>query len=292
MNMDERLRITFTFFFLFPIQFFHLLAASLPTVTPFYITDAPYMHRRAASTNPSQRYLAIPRLMSYHPSHAHSPSNSNTLFLSLIDIFRPRKARLRATFFCLFSLIIITTYVCLVSPRALSPGHPYHSKLGRLDESWRKFAPNLPTIPRSRPSSSALPDILLSPEQELSALTAFMAALPQNVIPTNIDPAQPIDPQLVLDFDTRSPQAEQEMDDLVIDVWIGNPVVLFSKVREHPALISLRFDLLSHHGQFHSSVSRELKSILSAMDLQPPPTIFDVDQRGMCFMPIEISLNS
>jgi hypothetical protein len=72
---------------------------------------------------------------------------------------------------------------------------------------------------------------LLSPEQELSALTAFMAALPQNVIPTNIDPTQPIDPQLVLDFDTRSPQAEQEIDDLVIDVWMGNPVVLFSKVR-------------------------------------------------------------
>jgi hypothetical protein len=63
-----------------------------------------------------------------------------------------------------------------------------------------------------------------------------MAALPQNVIPTNIDPAQPIDPQLVLDFDTRTPQAEKEIDDLVIDVWISNPVVLFSKVREHPPL--------------------------------------------------------
>ena len=190
------------------------------------------MHRRTASATPSQRYLAIPRLMGYYPPHPHhGPSHSNSLFLSLIDIFRPRKARLRATFFCLISLIIITTYVCFVSPPALSPGHPYHSKLARLDESWRKFAPNLPALPRSRLSSSALPDILLSPEQELSALTAFMAALPQNVIPTNIDPTQPIDPQLVLDFDTRSPQAEQEIDDLVIDVWMGNPVVLFSKVR-------------------------------------------------------------
>src|SRR5712691_1369212 len=174
------------------------------------------MHRRSSSTAPSQRYLTIPRPMSYYPSHGHGPAHATkSLFLSLIDVFRPRKARLRATFFCLFSLIIVTTYVCLVSPPALSPGHPYHSKLARLDESWRKFAPNLPTLPQSRLSSSAQPDILLSPEQELSALTAFMAALPQNVIPTNIDPARPIDPQLVLDFDTRSPQAEQEIDDLV-----------------------------------------------------------------------------
>jgi hypothetical protein len=71
---------------------------------------------------------------------------------------------------------------------------------------------------------------LLSPEQELGALTAFMAALPQNVIPSNIDPSRPIDPQLVLDFDTRSPEAVDEIDDVVLGVWMNNPVVLFSKV--------------------------------------------------------------
>jgi len=219
------------------------------------------MHRRATSAATSQRYVPIPRPMGHYPPIGHGPVPSNkSLFLTLTDILRPRKARLRATFFCLFSLIIVTTYVCLVSPPALSPGHPYRSKLARLDESWRKFAPNLPILPGSRLASSALPDISLSPEQELCALTAFMAALPQNVIPTNIDPAQSLDPQLVLDFDTRTPEAEKEIDDLVIDVWINNPVVLFSK--------------------FHSSVSRELKSILTAMDLNPPPTIFDVDERA------------
>jgi hypothetical protein len=157
----------------------------------------------------------------------------------------------------------------------------------------------LPTLPLSRlassssSSSSVLPDISLSPEQELSALTAFMAALPQNVIPTNIDPAQPIDPQLVLDFDTRSPQAEQEIDDLVIDVWIGNPVVLFSKVTSTPRpppLFILACVALTYHGQLHSSASRELKSILSDMDLQPPPTIFDVDQRGTPSVPMRRNL--
>jgi len=71
---------------------------------------------------------------------------------------------------------------------------------------------------------------LLSPEQELGALTAFMAALPQNVIPSNIDPSRPLDPQLVLDFDTRGPQAENEIDNVVAGAWMNNPVVLFSKV--------------------------------------------------------------
>jgi len=71
---------------------------------------------------------------------------------------------------------------------------------------------------------------LLSPEQELGALTAFMAALPQNVIPSNIDPSRPLDPQLVLDFDTRGPQSENEIDNVVAGAWMNNPVVLFSKV--------------------------------------------------------------
>jgi hypothetical protein len=93
-------------------------------------------------------------------------------------------------------------------------------------------------IPRPAHLALSRPDVSLSPEQELGALTAFMAALPQNVIPSNIDPSKPIDPQLVLDFDTRSPQAENEIDNLVIDVWLSNPVVLFAKVRD--ALGSLR----------------------------------------------------
>jgi hypothetical protein len=101
---------------------------------------------------------------------------------------------------------------------------------------------------------------VLSPEQELGAVTAFMAALPQNVIPTDIDPTQPIDPQLVLDFDTRSPRAEEEVDNVVTDVWLRNPVVVFSKTV--------------------SPVSRELKSILDALKLKQSPTIFGVDQRA------------
>ena len=245
------------------------------------------MHRRAASHRHGSTTMSLDT-GHYTPYGPASPSASKkTLFLYLIDFLRPRKTRLRATFLCLFSLIVLTTYVCLVSPPAFSrddPLHPYRSKLSLLDDSWRKFAPNLPTIPRPAYIALSRPDVSLSPEQELGALTAFMAALPQNVIPTNIDPAKPVDPQLVLDFDTRSPQAEKEVDSLVIDVWLSNPVVLFSKVRDISHSTRVHFCLTSFppSRQFHSSVSRELKSILKAMDINPPPTIFDVDQRGLC----------
>ncbi|KAI0247292.1 hypothetical protein BJV78DRAFT_1276947 [Lactifluus subvellereus] len=200
----------------------------------------------------------FPSLASLNPAPTTNPS----IFVTLLEFFHPRKSRQRATFLCLVSLVIVTTYICLVSPPALSPGYGPHShhrtKLAHAEDTWRKLAAKLPVNPAGHIYQHR-PDISLSPEQELGAVTAFMAALPQNVIPTDIDPTQPIDPQLVLDFDTRGPQAEEEVADVVTDVWIRNPLVVFSKVP--------------------SAVSRELKSILQAMNLKPAPTIFDVDQR-------------
>ena len=61
-------------------------------------------------------------------------------------------------------------------------------------------------------------------------MTSFLASLPQNAIPSFVDPSRPIDPQLVLDFDTRSPRAADEVRAIVEDVWTQNPVVLFAKV--------------------------------------------------------------
>jgi hypothetical protein len=200
---------------------------------------------------------------SHGPAQPSASAPNKTLFLYLIDVLRPRKSRLRATFLCLFSLIILTTHVCLFSPPGLgfSPGHPLHpyrSKLNLIEESWRKYAPNLPMIPRPAHLALSRPDVSLSPEQELGALTAFMAALPQNVIPSNIDPSKPIDPQLVLDFDTRSPQAENEIDNLVIDVWLSNPVVLFAKVWDARTLGSraFLFDPFSFPSHHDSSIQR------------------------------------
>ena len=188
------------------------------------------MHRRTAS----QRQSGMPHPLGPHLSH-FGPSSSTGFLAGFIDLFFPRKSRQRATILCLFSLVILTTYVCLVSPPALVPGHPPHPPHRPphhpgAEDAWRQLVENLP-----RPSPDNFhkhrPEIVLSPEQELGAITAFMAALPQNVIPTDIDPTQPIDPQLVLDFDTRSPRAEEEVANIVSDVWLRNPVVVFAKVK-------------------------------------------------------------
>ncbi|TFY69901.1 hypothetical protein EVJ58_g137 [Rhodofomes roseus] len=95
--------------------------------------------------------------------------------------------------------------------------------------------------------------------EELAAVSSFIASLPQNVIPGTVDPSQPIDPQLVLDFDTMAAHAAEEVDAVVKDVWAQHPVMLYSK--------------------FYSPVSRELKQILSDLYLRPAPTIVEVDQR-------------
>lgn len=97
-----------------------------------------------------------------------------------------------------------------------------HSRLFRLpaDYQWKL-----------KPSTAERPQVQLNESQELAAVSSFLASLPQNVIPPFVDPSRPIDPQLVLDFDTRSPRAADGVQEIVEDVWTRNPVILFSKVR-------------------------------------------------------------
>jgi len=103
------------------------------------------------------------------------------------------------------------------------------------------------------------PPLDLSPSEELAALSAFIAALPHNVLPTAVDPNTPLDPQLVLDFDPRSESARDEVERLVEEVWSRFPVMLYTKL--------------------HSSDSREVRYLLANMNLNPAPLIVEVDQR-------------
>jgi hypothetical protein len=83
----------------------------------------------------------------------------------------------------------------------------FNHKPPHLQDTWRKLATKVPLSPHGhRPPP--WPDASPTPEQELSALTAFMVALPQNILPTDIDPSRLINPQLVLDFDTPKLPAE------------------------------------------------------------------------------------
>lgn len=191
---------------------------------------------------------------------------------------KPKHFWQRTTFFALFTLVAVSLYVILVSQPSLSPiSMPQGSdksftgiaaqRLTRLSEKAHRLA----AVHRKRPqgtttstsevdsATDTLPPLQLTPEQELAALTAFLASLPQNVIPSNIDPSKPIDPELVLDFDTRSPQALTEVAQLEHDAWVRYPVVLYSKM--------------------HSPLSRDLEKIILDLNLLPGPAIIPVEYR-------------
>ncbi|KAG0707113.1 hypothetical protein DFH29DRAFT_76295 [Suillus ampliporus] len=185
-----------------------------------------------------------------------------------------RKPKHRTTSLALFGLIAVSFYIFFVArpsldlaPIALRSdalGHagthgshpqdkdssPPSSRLFRLPSNTHR---------KTVVSNTNRPQVQLDELQELAAVAAFLAALPQNMIPRSIDPTQPIDPQLVLDFDTRSPRAADEVNQIVEDVWSRYPVMLFTKL---------------HHAN-----SREIKRMITNMDLRPSPAIFEVDQR-------------
>ena len=132
---------------------------------------------------------------------------------------------LRTTFLALFALLAISVYVLFfvaAPPSAVS--EPLSADAFRLAALRHK------TKAHSE-SYGNHPQITLDPAQELAAVSSFIISLPQNVLPSFVDPSRPIDPQLVLDFDTRGPNAAEEVQAVVSDVWTRSPVVLYSKVR-------------------------------------------------------------
>ncbi|KAG1751375.1 uncharacterized protein EDB91DRAFT_1195985 [Suillus paluster] len=180
-----------------------------------------------------------------------------------------RKSKHRTTSLALFGLIAVSFYIFFVARPSLElapialrsdlkhagshvqekDSPPPSSRLFRLP----------PNTQRKTVSNANRPQVQLDELQELAAVAAFVVALPQNMIPRSIDPTQPIDPQLVLDFDTRSPRAADEVNQIVEDVWSRYPVMLFTKL---------------HHAN-----SREIRNMILNMDLRPSPAIFEVDQR-------------
>ncbi|ODO10777.1 hypothetical protein I350_01375 [Cryptococcus amylolentus CBS 6273] len=95
-------------------------------------------------------------------------------------------------------------------------------------------------------------------EQEFAALMSFVTATTSNVI-THTDPALPLDPSLVLDFDPASPRARADLELVQSEINTLYPLVLFGKMRDP------RY--------------RKLKSLLSQVKISPPPLVIEVDQR-------------
>ena len=210
--------------------------------------------------------MTLPRIDSRSPLQASSSfsdhklsSSSSASFLpaALLSALHPRKAKYRTTFVGLLFVVFLSTYIFLIHGTSLSPAlslrradPPVANQLDVARESIQNSrvrpdaAPVAPAAPvvhkhdvpafhkgKGRHRLNQRPALKLNSEEELAAISFFIASLPQNVIPPTVDPAQPIDPQLVLDFDTRSSRAPDEVKHLVGEVWSRNPVFVYSKVR-------------------------------------------------------------
>ncbi|KAJ7782399.1 hypothetical protein DFH07DRAFT_322467 [Mycena maculata] len=201
-------------------------------------------------------------LRSQASSH-HRSTSSISLPFTVMSGLNPKRNRHRTTFLALLALLSLSAYVfCSQFPVSLSPVYRVHKDTLATDQAalaveatWHS---RLEAAKKHKSYAGRKP-ITLTPAQELAAVSSFLASLPQNVIPLSVDPSLPIDPELVLDFDTRSPHAMEEVERVVDDVWSQNPVMLYSKL--------------------YSPASREIKSILMDMNLRPPPLIIDVDAR-------------
>jgi hypothetical protein len=206
--------------------------------------------------------MTLPRVSSRTPLYEHPriPSASTPplamVFSHFLAAFQPRKTRSRSTFLVFTALMIFITYI-LVAHTILSP-HTFHLDLSAGDQ----MAARLESIQNSHilgklgSSRKHIPfrqklQIKLDPVEELAAISSFLASLPQNHIPPSVDPSVPIDPQLVLDFDTHSPRAEDEVRAMVNDVWLQNPIFLYSKVHQ-----------LIHPVQFDSHSSSQIALLL------------------------------
>ncbi|KAJ7502383.1 hypothetical protein B0H11DRAFT_1712453 [Mycena galericulata] len=198
------------------------------------------------------------------PSH-HKSNPSLSLPFAVAAGLNLKRSRNRTTFLALLALLSLSAYVfCSQYRIALSPAYLLQKANAPPPDQG---VPDLETTRKPQPvwgkkhksSYAGRRPITLTPAQELAAVSSFLASLPQNVIPLSVDPSLPIDPELVLDFDTRSPHAMEEVDRVVDDVWSQNPVMLY--------------------GKLYSPASREIKAILMDLNLRPPPLMVDVDTR-------------
>jgi hypothetical protein len=148
----------------------------------------------------------------------------------LATLLHPRKSRQRTTLLALVSLAFLTIYVFLV--HCTDAGNSLALRRPEVRPAFRQLSVALDSIRHSglAAKTQSAPQIQLSNAQELAAISSFLSSLPQNQIPSFVDPTQPIDPELILDFDTRSSRATQEVQVMVEDVWSKNPVFLYSKV--------------------------------------------------------------
>ena len=197
------------------------------------------MHRRTPSTRPSFKT---------HHSPVNNPTMSPLPGPLLHPLTSPRKHRIkhRTALIALISLFSFTCYLLFIAYPSVNLSRSLLIHVQDYDRHESHLpdppSPKHPTSPprkvthRLKPVAMPRPPLDFSPTEELAALSAFIAALPHNVLPPSVEPNTPLDPQLVLDFDPRSESAKDELTRLVDQTWSRFPVMLFTKARVHVSL--------------------------------------------------------
>ncbi|KAG8214062.1 hypothetical protein J3R82DRAFT_10820 [Butyriboletus roseoflavus] len=215
----------------------------------------------------------VPPLIPPIPAQHHPPAMS-----LLLPPGSPRKHRVkqRTALLALLTLLTFTCYLLFIAypsidlSKSLLTHVQDHNRRPHVHVESPADQQHTAPLRKVQPALAPRPPLSLSPEEELAALCAFIAALPHNVLPSFVDPDVPLDPQLVLDFDPRSETAQEELHRVVEQVWARFPVILFTKARLPVPISALRL---------HSSDSREVRHVLSNMNLKPAPLVVGVDQR-------------
>ena len=224
---------------------------------------------------------SLPPPVTLHPFVLPADSKHALLPLSVFSptlVSAARRSRIRPSLIALLTLLTLATFCVLHQHLNDGPSLSFPIPSQQPWQHANDYAKHRTALGRPpRP-----PKIALAPDEELAAVVAFIAALPSNALPNSIDPMKSVDPDLVLDFDTRTPKAAHEVRELVEDTWMRLPVVLLSKVRRDPRLITLSLLMFcSALTQRHSPTARQIKVFLTEYNLNPSPIVFEVDERGM-----------
>lgn len=185
--------------------------------------------------------MPLPRLYSRTPLREPKPLISVhklSLYSPMVPLLPLRNRKLRQRgLLVLVVLLFLSTYIFFAQHSGLSPSMALLNVEGQHQTAAQEVPKSLgpvetPIVGKRRKHLVVQrPSVQLNHAQELAAVSSFLASLPQNVLPSSINPSLPIDPQLVLDFDVQSSRAIDELNNMVEDVWMRNPVFVYCKVR-------------------------------------------------------------
>lgn len=173
----------------------------------------------------SSTLLSIPRrftttLQTYHDAATRIPT------YRALAARITRRRRTAIVSLAIIAVLILLAIVTETVPATLKFRKPQAWEFNDPIDAVLALVPNVGPLHERR-----IPhDLVLEPEQELGVLVSFMAAVQANALPFDIDPSKPLDPQLVVGFDTRADGAMEEVEALVEETWSNYPVVIFSQV--------------------------------------------------------------